>query len=159
MSQTLSQSRDAYANGYYAQKLEQGLEFQDIVTRALYQRGIVIVGYSSRRFQMSEGENMLGAEIKNDARFRETGNLYLEVAEKAHPDRPLYSVSGIHRKDNAWLYVIGDRQEVWVFSTKYLQMLEPRYKHVETPTSKGFLMPIADAHKYCVRHIMLREGT
>jgi len=34
-------------------------------------------------------------------------------------------------------------------------MLEKRYKQVTKPTSIGFLMPINDAEKYCVRKIDL----
>ena len=81
--------RDSH-NGYYVKKLEEGLEFQDVATTALYQRGIVVVAYSSRRWQDERGENMLGAEIKRDGKFRQTGNLYIETAEKSHPDNPVY---------------------------------------------------------------------
>lgn len=151
--QKLLDSRKAYANGYYAEKLEQGLQFQDVVTRALYQRGIVVIGYSSRRFQIEHGENMLGAEIKRDGKFRETGNLYIETAEKSHPDRVSYVESGIHRPDNSWLFVIGDEKTLWIFSTKYLKKLQSRYQSVQKPTSLGFLMPIAEAEKYCIRRI------
>lgn len=149
----LEQSRAAYNNGYYVKKLEQGLEFQDVVTSALYQRGIVVVGYASRRWQNTRGENMLGAEIKRDGKFRETGNLYIETAEKTHPDNPAYIPSGIMREDNSWLYVIGDEHTVFIFSTKYLQMMAGRFKPVTTPTSTGFLVPTADADKYCIRRI------
>lgn len=153
MSQKLQESRENYANGYYEDKLQQGLYFQDIVTAALYQRGIVVVSYSSRAFQNSHGENMLGAEIKRDGKFRESGNLYIEIAEKSHPDKQIYIPSGIHRKDNSWLYVIGDEKTIFIFSTKYLQMLEKRYHHVQTPTSMAFLVPLEDADKYCIRKI------
>lgn len=160
MNQTsIDIARTEYANGYYQDKLQQGLEFQDIVTQALYQRGIVVVGYSSRRFQNDKGENMLGAEIKRDGKFRETGNLYIETAEKAHPDRPIYVPSGIHREDNSWLYVIGDEKTVYIFSTKYMRLLEmskeKNYKRVEKPTSQGWLMPLSEADKYCIRRIDL----
>jgi hypothetical protein len=154
-AQTLDKARADYAAGYYADKLQQGLEFQDVVTKALYQRGIVVVAFSSRKFQITEGENMLGAEIKRDGMFRKTGNLYIETAEKAHPDRREYTASGIRRKDNSWLYVIGDERTIFIFSTKYLQMLQPRYKTVEKPTSQGFLMPISEADKYSIRRIDL----
>ena len=156
-STAIDVSRKAYANGYYQQKLDIGLRFQDVVTRALYQRGIVVVGFASRTFQTQVGENMLGAEIKRDDRFRATGNLYIEVAEKSHPDKCEYVPSGIHREDNSWLFVIGDELLVYIFATKYLRMLEPRYKHTETPTSRGFLIPLVDASKYCIREIHLRE--
>lgn len=151
----LKASRAAYTNGYYKNKLEEGLEFQDVVTSALYQRGIVIVGYASRRYQQEKGENLLGAEIKRDGRFRDTGNLYFEVAEKSHPDNPRYIDSGIMRHDNSWLYVIGDEQCIYIFPTVYLRKLAGRYRPVETPTSRGFLMPVAEAEKYCIRRIDL----
>lgn len=155
--QLLIESRQEYANGYYANKLSEGIEFQDVVTKELYMRGIVVNGYASRKFQNIEGENMLGAEIKRDGKFRETGNLYIEVDEKSHPDKSKYTPSGIHRKDNSWLFVIGDERTIYIFSTKYLRMLEERYKHVEKPTSHGFLMPISDAEKYCIRKIEIEE--
>jgi len=153
----LKTARKEYADGYYAKKLEEGLQFQDVVIKALYQRGIVVVGYTSRRFQCSEGENILGAEIKRDGKFRETGNLYIEVAEKSHPNNDRYVPSGIRREDNSWLFVIGDEGIIYIFSTKYLRMLQPRYKSVEKPTSQGFLVPIGEADKYCIRKIELEQ--
>ena len=97
-----------YDDGYYEKQLEVGLEFQDFVTSELYKRGIVVVGYSSKKYQLNEGENLLGAEIKRDGLFRKTGNLYIEIKEKSHPQKKKYIDSGIYRKDNSWLFVIGD---------------------------------------------------
>lgn len=158
MDNQLSESQERYGNGYYAEKLEQGLQFQDFCTRQLYQRGIVIVGYASRKYQNAEGENMLGAEIKRDGNFRKTGNLYLEVAEKAHPDRPNYTASGIMREDNSWLFVIGDEECLWVFSTKWLRKMKDRYKQTRTPTSIAHLMPVSEADKYCIRKIEVPDN-
>lgn len=142
---------------YYAEKLEEGLIFQDVVTRELYRRGIVIVGYSSRRFQNNEGENMLGAEIKRDGNFRSTGNLFIEYQEKTKPSNPAYVPSGILRTDNSWLYVIGDENTLYIFAKNWLQKIctARNYKQVEsgTRTSWGYLMPILDAEKYCIRRI------
>lgn len=153
--QALIESREMYKNGYYAKKLEEGLQFQDVVTRALYLRGIVVVGYASRKFQNECGENMLGAEIKRDGNFRRTGNLYIETAEKANPDNSQYIPSGILRDDNSWLYVIGDEKTVWVFAATYLQRLLSRYHEVTTPTSIGRLMPLDEADKYAIRKLEL----
>ena len=155
MNDHLSQEadRELYKNGYYQQKLEQGLQFQDFATRELYQRGIVVVGYSSKYYQNKCGENVLGAEIKRDGLFRDTGNLYIETAEKSHPDNENYILSGIFRKNNSWLFVIGDEKTLYIFSTKYLQMLSGRYRKVEKTTSRGYLMPLDEAEKYCIRKI------
>ena len=144
-----------YDAGYYKEKLEEGLIFQDVVTRELYQRGIIIVGYSSRRFQNTEGENMIGAEIKRDGNFRKTGNIYLETAEKSHPSNANYVKSGIFRDDNSWLFVIGDERSVYVFSTKYLKLLvaQKKWHEVRKSTSIGTLMPTGQAERYCLRRI------
>lgn len=149
------EAQAAYDAGYYPEKLQQGLEFQDVMTRELYQRGIVVVGYASHRFQNSHGENMLGAEIKRDDNFRKTGNLYLEVAEKANPRNERYVPSGIMRDDNSWLFVIGDEKTAYIFPTNYLRKLSDKrgWRPVTTPTSKGLLMPLSDAEKYCIRKI------
>lgn len=151
----------AYADGYYERQLEVGLVFQDVVTQALYQRGIVVVGYASRRFQRERGENMLGAEIKRDGNFRTTGNLYIEVAEKSHPSNREFVPSGIFREDNSWLFVIGDEETIWIFSTKYLRLLlkNRAWQRVEKPTSIGHLCPLADADRYCLRQIDLAGET
>lgn len=141
---------------YYAEQLEVGLEFQDFVTRELYRRGIVVIGYASKKMQRSCGENMLGAEIKRDDNFRQTGNLYIETAEKSDPENLRYIESGVMRKDNAWLYVIGDEIWFYVFSIKCLRVLAgKKYRKVEngTKTSKGFLLPLSHAEFYCLRRI------
>ncbi len=127
-----------------------------MVTNELYKRGIVVVGYASKRYQNKCGENLLGAEIKRDGRFRETENLYIEIAEKSHPDKEAFVDSGIKRQDSSWLFVIGDEKTIYIFSTKYLQLLCHRYKPVEGNTSKGYLMPVDDAEKYCIRKIDLK---
>ena len=67
----------------YAEKLKQGLEFQDYVVERLYDCGLPIISYSSKEYQTMIGENKTGIEIKNDSNFRITGNLYIEVAEKS----------------------------------------------------------------------------
>ena len=155
----LEESRQQYAGGYYAEKLEQGLVFQDFVARQLYRLGIVIVGYSSRRYQNKYGENMLGAEIKRDGNFRETLNPYIEIAEKSHPDRSDYIDSGIMRDDNSWMFVIGDEGGVWIFSTVHLRRLvkSENWKQVEKPTSIGILMPVADANRHAIRIVKFQK--
>jgi len=160
LCEDLDEAVARYDGGYYAEKLQQGLEFQDVMTRELYLRGIVVVGFSSRRFQNSVGENMLGAEIKRDGNFRETGNLYIEVAEKSHPRNQNYIASGIMREDNSWLFVIGDEKSAYIFSTKYLRLLaeQRNWREVRKATSIGRLMPIADAERYCIRKIEIEAS-
>ena len=77
------------------------------------------------------------------------------LAEKSYPDNEKYIPSGIYRKDNSWLFVIGDEKIVYIFSTKYLKKLECRYEQRIKTTSKGFLIPITEAEKYCIRKIVI----
>ena len=145
---------------YYREQLKEGQEFQDFVAHELWHRlGIALVNYQSQKYQQGFGENESGWEIKYDKKRATTGNLYIEVAEKAHPDNPNYVPSGIYRKDNTWMYCIGDYMVLYVFSKKWLVRAHraKRYREPpETPTSRGFLIPEAEAREAAV--IVVRFG-
>jgi len=143
---------------YYKEKLEQGLTYQDFVTEKLYEIGIPVISYSSKKYQHMVGENKAGIEIKNDARFRETGNFYIEVAEKSHSDIRNFTESGIFRNDNTWLYIIGDYEEIFIFSKRQLRLVEDKFDHVSIPTSKGFLLPIDYARKFLALKVIDCRG-
>jgi len=49
---------------YYKEQVEKGIEFQDYANSLLYDIGIVVVRYQSRRYQFERGENSGGIEIK-----------------------------------------------------------------------------------------------
>jgi len=135
---------------YYKKKLQQGLYFQDYIVELLYKNGIPLISYSSKEYQNMIGENKAGIEIKNDMNFRKTGNLYIETAEKSKAENEYFVKSGIYRNDNTWLYLIGDKETVFVLSKKQLQILhgKNKYRNVKIATSRGFLLPIADVEKF-----------
>lgn len=139
---------------YYQQQLKDGIEYQDFVYDQLYGIGLPVLSYSSKKYQLLRGENKPGIEIKYDKKFHATGNLYIEIAEKSSPSKLNFVESGIYRDDNSWLYIIGDRERIFVFSKTILKLLEGRYEHKETATSKGFLVPLADAEKYAAKIII-----
>lgn len=132
---------------YYKMQLEEGLKYQDFVKHELYKRGVPIVFNDSKYYQCEEGENILGAEIKNDKKFRETGNLYIETAEKSDETNENYVKSGIYRDDNSWLFIIGDYATIYIFGVKHLVFVhnQGKYREIEKPTSRGFLYPITQA--------------
>ena len=134
----------------YKQNLKAGLEFQDYVVERLYDAGLPIISYSSKKYQYMIGENKCGFEIKYDRLFRKTGNIYIEIAEKSDKNNKNYINSGIYRDDNTWLYIIGDYNTIYILSKKILKLIHTKnkYKEVITPTSKGFLIPISDIEKY-----------
>ena len=138
---------------YRANKIESALLYQDFVIDLLFDTvGLVVVQYASRAYQYAKGESRTGVEIKHDEKYQQTRNLWIEVSEKAHPRLGDYAPSGVYRQDNAWLYVIGDYETVFGFPKRLLQALarSDRYPLLEngTKTSKGFLLPDADAQRY-----------
>ena len=143
---------------YYSIQLSEAQEYQDWCTTVFIKElGVAVTNYQSKKYQYNVGENVQGLEIKNDKKFRETGNLYIEVKEKSHPSNPNYVKSGIYRLDNSWLYCIGDYNIIYIFAKKHLQLIYEagKYREVTTPTSIGFLLPINDADKYCAKRIII----
>jgi len=152
---------------YYKEKLEQGLCYQDFVVDQLYKIGLPLIAYSSKKYQNLVGENKNGIEIKNDAKRKDTGNIYIETAEKTNANNEFFVASGIYRNDNSWLYLIGDYKRIFIFSKKHLLRLHklrnndgsPRFKNIEIATSKGFLIPEEEADNiYALRVIECSEN-
>ena len=154
---------------YYNKQLEIGQVFQDFITKELYKHGIILVNYGSKKYQLEEGENILGAEIKRDDNFNITGNLFVEFAEKTNPNNSSYVRSGINRDDNSWLYIIGDEKTIWIFGKSILKGILTTRKAMKesnnkkhglvensTKTAWGMLMTIAHANKYCNKRIDIK---
>jgi hypothetical protein len=137
----------------YDRKLEAGLEFQDHAMKLFYRIGIPLMTFASFKNQVATGENLNGIEIKLDRHFRETGNLYIETAERSSSDGEYWHKSGIWRDDNSWLYAIGDYKTLYLFSIKHLRALEKEYKHVTTPTSQAFLFPLDEASHWSIKEL------
>mgnify|MGYP000515657790 CR=1 FL=1 len=143
----------------YKNMLQKGLEFQDFVTDILIKEiGISLSSYSSIKYQYSKGENKQGFEIKFDDKYKNTGNIYIEISEKSNENNINYISSGIYRNDNTWLYIIGNYEEIFIFSKKHLILMHEskRHKEVITNTSNGFLIKKEDAEKYCTKKITLK---
>ena len=144
------------SNTYYETKLAQGQSFQQYVTQWFAEQGVVFQDYTTKQEQLEKGENTLGMEIKRDGRFRETGNLYIETEEKSSSVLNLHwAPSGIFRDDQSWLFCIGDESTFWIFAKKDLQRWSQcgRYEKKQIVTSRGFVMPVTDADKYCARKV------
>lgn len=138
----------------YNSLLNEGLEYQDHVSGVLLRYGLIVNAFSSQKYQL-KGEGWGGIEIKYDRRFHETQNLYIEMSEKRDPSNIKYFPSGISKNDNTWLYVIGDYSTIFLFSKRQLYALRHNFKQVQTPTSNGYLLPLASAQKWALKIIEL----
>lgn len=128
----------------YAEKLNEGEEYQDYLIRKLYLEGIIIVPFSSMKYQNDIGESLTRHEIKYDKKMKNTGNLYIETHEKRYKNNETWVNSGILRNDNSIFYIIGDMDECYLFLKNTLKCLynNDTYMKVETGTSRGFLLPV-----------------
>jgi hypothetical protein len=144
---------------YYDEEQEDSEPFQDFVVDQLYEIGIPITNYSSRKYQYNHGENRAGIEIKHDKKFKETGNLWIELKEKSDPKNECYVSSGCFRGDNSWLFITGNYEILFIFAKNVLQLLSKRYNQIENnkKTSIGYLMPGKDAEKYAARIIRINK--
>lgn len=96
--------------------------FEIYIERQLARRGVNLGLYYGRDQQYTQGENDLGIEIKRDIKSRETGNLYIEYAERLNQDGEWVS-SGIFKDDNSNYFLIGDIDEYWIFKRNDLEDL------------------------------------
>lgn len=152
----------AYPDAKSRNSFQDGLEFQDFACHALTSRvGLIIQNFSSRKWQFNVGENIQGIEIKQDQRCLETGRLSIEVAERSQNNPAIaWTPSGIRRQDNAWLYVQGNYQVIFIFAKNWLN----RYYEEKRPeifesrgTIRKFYLPISTA-KICAAKVLLIES-
>lgn len=156
---------------YYKDKLEKGLEYQDWISDILRTKlGLFVGVYASKKYQAEKGESQAGIEIKHDMLMNSTGNAYIEVAEKSNAANENWVPSGIFREDNSWLYVIGDYDNIYIFSKQQLRNIVSNeakriqhrmtYKEIKQGTSKGYTYPLEVALSCgsCLRHIKINEG-
>lgn len=136
---------------YYQSKLKEGLEYQDFIVDELRKKyGLIISVYSSTKYQIERGETAQGIEIKYDGRMADTGNLYIEVAEKSRPSISQYTMSGIYREDNTWLYLIGNYNEAFIFAKNMLRIMYEKKStwsrygihEIKKETSLGFIVNV-----------------
>jgi len=137
--------------------------YADFISDVFYDKYFIQLShFKSKQYQL-KGENKQGIEIKFDNQYEKTGNLYIEVAEKSNAMNLNYYESGIYRKDNTWLYVIGNYKIIYVFSKTILRLIhnwkdtngDKRYREVETSTSQGYLLPKNIAEIYASLIIIL----
>lgn len=152
------QEKEKY-DEYRKQKTEQGNDFQKLIEKLLKRFfDLSIQCFETKDEQYNIGENKIGLEIKYDDIIKETGNLFIEYAEKATKREGPYALGGILKNDNSWLYIIGDFKEIYCINIKTLRrMYEKNKKRTKYPwvenelkTSLGFLISKEKALKICL---------
>lgn len=109
-------------NLHFEDDIRAGEEYQDFIQHELAKRGIMFCCNTSRKYQWNEGESMGGLEIKYDRKLKDTGNVFIECLAESK-DKTRMIDGGIFKKDNAWLYLIGNYEKAYVMSKQQLQKL------------------------------------
>ena len=139
-------------------KLKKGYEFESFIMDWFSkQKNINLSHYTLLKEQIEKGENRQGIEIKNDQKFIETGNLFISVERDYGYTK--YE-SGIY-KNQSWLYVIGNEDEFYIFSTKHLKQyyefnkpaLFDGFKSLKNGIDKGFLLSKKQADRICIEKV------
>ncbi len=146
---------------YYQRMLVEGQQYQDFVAHELYERGLPLVMFQTKKYQYLYGENRAGVEIKFDKQMKR--NCYIEIAERAGLSRPAYTKSGIYRDDNTWIYASGNYERLFLFSRNWLVRVHKSGKcRVVTnkyDTSKGFLLPVSLAEFHAARVVSFKGAS
>lgn len=142
----------------YKRNLQRGLDYQYWVQKMFpdIYKNRKITYYEGKKNQL-KGESLEGIEVKLDDRLKDTGRIYIEMAEKANANNENYVPSGIHRNDNTSIILIGNYTIWFLFSKKYLIWLDrldpPFLYRVSIPTSIGFCIPIKNAKSLCLDYV------
>ena len=142
----------------YKERLLQGKEYENFVRKVLKEKmNLSVDVYKNIQDQYNIGESEQGFEIKYDKRYKETNNIYIEVAEKTNKNNLNFIDSGIYRNDNSWILLIGNFDVIYFFGINTLRLLyeTDRFKEVKTETSKAFLLYPEDIKKYKLKKIIL----
>lgn len=145
-----------YPDAPHVDTLQMGAEFMDFVMETLQKRGVILQPYTSKKKQYNVGESLQGWEVKLDNRCLDTGRLSIEIAEKTARSVPVWTPSGIYRRDNTWIYIQGNYQKFYWFQKNILVGLHKsgRYEEAEfNGTVRKFYLPLVSADKYGVSFI------
>ena len=128
--------------------LKIGNAYEAYILRRIRDEGRRAASYETQAGQLahgditfSSGQNM---EIKFDRRYHQTGNLYVEVAEKHRADQLQWVDSGIRCQSDAEWFGMGDYRDFLLFRRSDLQAEQDSglYRIIEigSATSRGFLL-------------------
>ncbi len=122
---------------FYTGQLYAGISFQQLINYKIFNNKLHFLK------DQTLGETEEGVEVKMDNLRKQTGNFYIEVAERRNPST-LYCSSGIFRTDNTAFWLIGDYTSVYILKKETLVDEYNSGKHptIENvyETSLGFLI-------------------
>lgn len=124
----------------FQKDLEEGEQYQDFVQPILLQYGILLLQHTSKKYQLEKGESSVGIEVKYQRAMQRTGNVFIETWTHGKTD-------GILKQDNAWCWVTGDYETIFIASKNHLKFYYEKRKPMMKPViikgekvAEGFLL-------------------
>ena len=142
----------------FGKSLERGREYEDYVSERLWGLGLAVMTYGSYKYQ-EKGESLNGVEIKHEGVFRRTGRLYIECRQQKSTG---WELSGVFKRDNTWLWVIGDYDGFYLFTKIDLQMMHGSddglwqteiFDEASTKNTSGYFLPTEVGNYMCIDYV------
>ena len=106
------------------------------------------------------GDTLQGFEFKYDHLIDKWGNLWIETQQKTHYTQESFMPSSLTKRDNTWMFCMGDYQRLYFLpkrsllcelrSGKYEVRKNKRGEEEYKATSIGFKLPLERAKKVSV---------
>ena len=145
----------------YLQKIKESHEFVnywiEIINRKISLELTPI--HSSNLQRRSLCDTREGFEFKNDKISTTSKNFWIEIAEKNNPSQDEFFPSGICRKDNAWMYCMGDFEKLWFLPKRKLLEEYASKKWTVIPNKEGTSMAFLLDKEYVAKNISVLEIT
>ena len=155
-----------YPDSKRKDSISAGLEFQDFVIVECYKIGIILMNFSSKKYQYNKGEGLSPYEIKLDEWCSKTYRLSIEFAERTAINKP-WVKSGIDIENNSIFYIQGNHDIFFCFTKKMLRKLHnlrkkdgsKKFEDKEEDTIKTFYLPFKYCKEYCAFYIDPKDGS
>lgn len=155
--------KDRDRSQYYITNLTLSHRFEVYIESLFASRGIELGLYYGKDDQYNQGETKLGIEIKRDIKSKETGNLYIEYAERLNSYGEWVD-SGIFKEDNTRYFLIGDIDKFWILDKLdlidlYHEISQSEFNRLENGcrfvkagrgTSLGYIIPKDVVNQICI---------
>ena len=137
----------------FAERLAAGKEFEETASKFLTSLGWPIGLHFSAKGQWEMGESAAHVEIKNDNKFPETGNLFIETRERRDSSGlSQWRNAGIYDASDPWFFLIGNPSVLWLLSVRWLRLMHQteKYRKITLETAEGFVIPVTVANHICI---------
>lgn len=128
---------------YFKKQLTTGHKFEEWVNSKFKAKNCDLGFFTDEQGQF-HGENKQGVEIKRDAKFAETGNVYIEYNERL-TSNGRWVDSGVLKDDNTKFWIIGTEDKYAVFEKDKLKEIYESI--VKNGDSKNYRFVHEKAHK------------